>query len=127
MKEKIELQVLLKTSPKILESKIATTSGLSEWFCDDVNIREGIYYFKWDSIEEDAVLIEHKPQQFIRFQWLADRQDGLDTYFEIATQIDALTSEITLTVVDFCEPQERQNNLMLWQQQINQLRRLIGC
>jgi hypothetical protein len=126
MKQKFELQFLLKTSPTILESKVSTASGLGEWFCDDVTVKNGIYFFRWDIVEEEALLIEHKKQQFIRFQWVEDRDNGLETYFEIATMNDSLTQEITLTIHDFCVPEERQNSIMLWDQQIGNLRRLIG-
>lgn len=126
MKQKFELQFLLRTSPKILESKISTPSGLSEWFCDDVNVREGIHYFKWDTVEEEALLISHKAHQHIRFQWVTEDSDDSELYFEISTAVDSLTSEISLTVTDFCEPQEKQNSVMLWNQQIAKLKRLIG-
>ncbi|MFN5637500.1 MAG: START-like domain-containing protein, partial [Flavobacteriales bacterium] len=43
MKERFQLQFLLKTSPRVLESKLSTPSGLSEWFADDVNAREDHY------------------------------------------------------------------------------------
>ena len=126
MKQKFELQYLLKTSPKVLESKISTPYGLAEWFCDDVYLKDGIYHFLWENVEEQAVLLEQKNNQYIRFQWLEDQENGLDTYFEISTMADSITNEITLTIQDFCAPEERQNSIMLWQQQIGNLKRLIG-
>lgn len=126
MKQRIELQFLLKTSPKILESKISTPSGFSEWFCDDVNVRENHYFFRWDTVEEEARLISHKANHHIRFQWVTEDPEDADLYFEISTSIDSITSEISLTITDFCEPQEKQNSIMLWNQQIAKLRRLIG-
>jgi hypothetical protein len=126
MKEKFEIQVLLKTSIKVLESKISNPAGLGEWFCDDVNERDGFYFFTWDKYEEKAILKSHKPFHFIRFQWVEDEENGLDTYFEIATEIDSLTSNVVLTISDFSEPEELENAKMTWNQQINKLRRLIG-
>ena len=46
-KIKFEQEYLLKTSPKVLNSMLMTPSGLSEWFSDDVNIKEDIYTFYW--------------------------------------------------------------------------------
>ncbi|MFM7724403.1 MAG: START-like domain-containing protein [Bacteroidota bacterium] len=126
MKEKFVFQVLLKTSVKVLETKIATPAGLGEWFCDDVNEREGYYYFTWDSFGEKAVLLAHKPFQFIRFKWYEDEENGFDTYFEIATELDPLTSNVVLSITDFSEPEDMENSRMMWDQQIIKLRRLIG-
>ncbi|MFM7387323.1 MAG: START-like domain-containing protein, partial [Bacteroidota bacterium] len=119
-------QVLLKTSVKVLETKIATPAGLGEWFCDDVNEREGYYYFPWDSFDEKAVLLARKPFQFIRFKWYEDEENGFDTYFEIATELDPLTSNVVLSITDFSEPEDMENSRMMWDQQIIKLRRLIG-
>ncbi|MBM3163934.1 MAG: SRPBCC domain-containing protein [Bacteroidetes bacterium] len=126
MKEKFVIQVLLKTSAKVLESKISTPAGLGEWFCEDVNEREGHYFFKWDNHEEKAALLAHKPFQFIRFKWSEDEENNLDTFFEIATEKDALTSNITLVITDFSYPEDKDNSVMMWEQQIVKLRRLIG-
>ena len=126
MKEKFEIQVLLKTSAKVLESKISSPAGLGEWFCDDVNERDGYYFFTWDNYEEKALLLSHKPFHLIRFKWAEDEDNGLDTYFEIATEIDPLTSNVILTISDFSEPGDLENAKMTWDQQIIKLRRLIG-
>jgi hypothetical protein len=44
-KIKFEQEYLIKTSPKVLNSMVMTPSGLSEWFSDDVNIKDDIYTF----------------------------------------------------------------------------------
>ena len=44
-KERFELEFLLKTSPKVLDNMISTPSGLSEWFAEDVNIKDEVYTF----------------------------------------------------------------------------------
>ena len=60
MKEKIELEYLIKTSPRVLENMIGSPTGLSEWFADDVNANDDIYSFVWDGSVEEARLITHK-------------------------------------------------------------------
>jgi hypothetical protein len=62
----------------------------------------------------------------IRFKWAEVEDNGLDTYFEIATEIDPLTSNVILTISDFSEPGDLENAKMTWNQQIIKLRRLIG-
>jgi hypothetical protein len=49
-KEKFELEFLLRTSVKVLENMLSTPSGLSEWFADDVNVKDDIYTFIWDNM-----------------------------------------------------------------------------
>lgn len=127
MKEKFQIQQILNTSPKILEGKLTSPSGLGEWFADDVNIRDGNYFFTWDGFEEEAVLISQKPTQFIRFQWQNDIDEGLDTYFDLSYSLDPMTQAITLTVTDFSEPEDKESNILMWEQQIQRLRRLIGA
>jgi hypothetical protein len=127
MKEIFQIQQILNTSPKILEGKLTSPSGLGEWFADDVNIRDGNYFFTWDGFEEEAVLISQKPTQFIRFQWQNDIDEGLDTYFDLSYSLDPMTQAITLTVTDFSEPEDKESNILMWEQQIQRLRRLIGA
>ena len=84
MKEKYELEFLFKTLPRVLENMLATPSGLAEWFADDVNVNEDIYSFEWDGNIEEARMINHKQHSKIRFRWLSDEEEGLDTYFELS-------------------------------------------
>ena len=67
MKEKYELEFLLKTSPRVLEKLINTPDGLSEWFADDVNINDDIYSFEWDGNEEEARLLQNGTTGFYLF------------------------------------------------------------
>ena len=127
MKEKFQIEQLLKTSPKILDTKLTTAEGLSEWFADDVNIRNGQYFFKWDGFEEEASLLSQKANQYIRFQWQADIEDQLDTYFELAFSLDPMTQAIMLTITDFAEAGDKQSSILMWEQQLQKLRRLIGA
>ena len=65
-KEKFQIEFLAKSSPNILYNQIATVSGLSEWFADNVNIKEDILLFTWDGDDEEAKLIARKKDQFIK-------------------------------------------------------------
>jgi uncharacterized protein YndB with AHSA1/START domain len=127
MKEKFELEFLFKTSPRVLEKMICTPSGLSEWFADDVDVEKDTYTFVWEGSEEKARLIQHKPNSNIRFKWLNDEDDGLDTYFEIGYIVDPMTSAVTIKVVDFAVPSEKESAILLWEQQIHDLKRVLGA
>jgi uncharacterized protein YndB with AHSA1/START domain len=124
-KKKIELEYILKTSPRILYNMISTPSGLSEWFSDDVNIRGDEFTFFWDNSEEKAKLLQKVKDQMVRFQW--DYDEGEDAYFEFRIKIDALTREVALIVTDFVDEDEEDSAASLWESQVDDLRRVLGA
>ena len=126
-KEKYELEFLLKTSIKVLDNMVSTPSGLSEWFSDDVNIKDDVYTFFWDGSEEDARLVTKKSNTKIRWQWIEDEEDGIDSYFELRYEVDPMTKSVILTVTDFSEEDEMDESKRLWEQQISNLRRVLGA
>jgi uncharacterized protein YndB with AHSA1/START domain len=125
-KVKFELEYTLKTSTKILYNMLATPSGLSEWFADDVNIRDGVYTFFWDGDEEQARLLTKKTNEFIKFQWLEDEEDGIDSYFEFRIKIDPLTKDVALMITDFAEEDEIDESSRLWDSQVDELKMTVG-
>jgi hypothetical protein len=126
-KEKYELEYLLKTSIKVLDNMVATPSGLSEWFADDVNIKDDVFTFFWDGSEEEARRLSRKNGAKIRWQWLEDEDEGEDTYFELFYEVDPMTKSVILTITDFAEPDEMEEAKRLWDSQINSLRGTIGA
>jgi hypothetical protein len=125
-KEKFELEYVLRTSPKVLDKFLTTPDGLSEWFADDVIVRDDIYTFLWDGSEEQAKLITKKAGESIKWQWLNDEDDELDTYFEMKYMIDPMTKAVILTITDFAEPSEKEEVRRLWESQIADMRRVMG-
>jgi START-like superfamily domain len=126
-KVKFEQEHLLKTSPKVLDNMISTPSGLSEWFADDVNIKDGVYTFIWDGSEEEARLISKKPNARVKWKWIEDEEDGIDSFFEIRYEVDPMTKAVILTVTDFAEEDEVEEAQRLWDSQIGELKRLLGA
>ncbi|MCE3258660.1 MAG: hypothetical protein K0S12_301 [Bacteroidetes bacterium] len=121
---KFELEIVVRSSPEMLFEFLSTPSGLSEWFCDDVNIRNGIYTFIWDGQLQQARLLKTVDDQLVRFQWV-DKTDG--SYFEFRIQRDDLTNDISLIVTDFAETaSERESSKRLWQSQVEKLMHIIG-
>jgi len=127
MKDKIELEYSINSSPKILYTRISTPSGLSEWFADDINIQGDTYTFFWEGNGEAAKLITKKENQLIRFQWInEDDEDNDESYFEFKIRKDELTSDIALIITDFVEPDEKDDAIDLWDTQISKLKHTIG-
>jgi len=127
MKEKFELEYLLKTSIRVLDNMIGSPSGLSEWFADNVTVRDDIYSFEWDGSIEEARLLQKKMNSKMKFRWLDDEENEDDYYFEINFESDRMTSMVSLKIVDYAETGEVESAKMLWEQQINDLKRIIGA
>jgi len=126
-KVKYELEYLLKTSPKVLESMLCTPSGLSEWFADDVNIKDDIFTFIWDGSEEKARLLSKKSGTKAKFKWLKDEEEVNEYFFEMSFEVDPMTKTVVMRVVDFAEEDEVEESQMLWEQQVGELRRVLGA
>ena len=126
-KEQFELEYVLRTSPKVLDKLLSTPDGLSEWFADDVIVKDDMYTFHWDGSEEQARLISKKAGEYIKWQWLNDEEDELETFFEMKYTIDPMTKVVILTVSDFAERTEKDEIVRLWESQISDLRRVIGA
>lgn len=129
MKDKkiFELEYVLKTSPKVLDNVLLTPDGLADWFCDDVNVKDDVYSFEWDGYTEEARLLSLKKGHHIRWQWIEDEEEGLDTYFEFKYHIDPLTNAVILTVSGAATDEDTKEAKALWEQHVSDLRRLIGA
>lgn len=126
-KEKFEMEYLLKTSTKVLDNMISTPSGLSEWFADDVNIKDDIYTFFWDGSEEEARLISRKVNAKVKWQWIEDEEDEIESYFELKYEVDPMTKAVVLLITDYAEPDEIEEAQRLWDKQISNLKRVLGA
>lgn len=121
---KFELEYVIHSSASILFEFLTSPSGLSEWFCDDVNIRNENCSFVWDGVEQKAKLVKFIEEKLVRFQW-EDKGDG--SYFEFRIERDDLTNDISLMVTDFAETaEERESSRLLWDSQIEKLMKVLG-
>jgi len=123
-KEKFEMEFYIKSSPRILYNFISSPSGLSEWFSDDVNIKNGIYTFFWEDSLETAKLLATREFELMRFKWANTDDD--DTYFEMRIKIDELTGDVALIITDFAKKDELEESQRLWDAQIHDLCKAIG-
>ena len=71
-------------------------------------------------------MLTRRKGDLIRWQWLEDEEDGLDTYFEMRIHIDGITKEVALLITDFAEPDDKDEAVALWEQQISNLKQVVG-
>lgn len=125
-KTKYEIEFVIQSSPQLLYQYISTPSGLSEWFSDNVNSRGELFTFIWDDSEEEAKLLSKKSGERIKFRWISDEEDGEDYYFEMRIQVDEITKDVSLMVTDFSEDDEIEENKMLWENMVSNLKHVLG-
>ncbi len=125
-KIKYQLEIEVKSSTKVLYNMISTPSGMSEWFADDVNIKNDVFTFFWDGSSEEAKLLTKRKGESVKFQWMDDFEEGEKTYFELAIKVDELTNDVAIIITDFAEEDEIEEAQLLWENQISSLKKTIG-
>ena len=123
-KSKIQLEYPINSSPSVLYNRLSTPSGLTEWFADDVIVNGTDFIFVWNGTEQAAQLIQNKEGKMVKFRWLDDDED---CYFEFSINRHELTGDVSLVIVDFSEAGEEEEVTKLWDYQVAELKRVIGC
>ncbi len=123
-KKKYELEYVLNISSRLLYNHVSTPEGLQRWFADQVDRnKDNEYTFAWEQSEQKARVLDQKKNEFIRFQW----EDSPDSFFEFRLRPDELTNEMALLITDHAEEDEISENTDLWDSQVQDLKRLLGC
>lgn len=126
-KVKYELEFPVKASPHMLFPFLSTPSGLSEWFCDDVNSRGEKFTFMWDGDERTAYMVGKKTDSYIRFRWEEDYEEDNKYYFEFRIVVDDLTNDAALMITDHSDEDEVEEDKLLWESQVHELLHTIGA
>ena len=125
-KVRYEIEFPVNSSPQLLYQYISTPSGLAEWFADDVNSRGEFFTFIWDDTQEKARLASKKSGEKVKFRWVDDKNKDTDYFFELHILEDELTKDVSLLVVDFAEKNEIPEASQLWENQISDLKHVLG-
>lgn len=125
-KIKYEIEFPINSSPQLLYQYISTPSGLSEWFADNVNSRGEFFTFIWDDSEEKARLCSKKSGEKVRFKWVDSNSKDTEYFFELNILVDEITKDVSLMVIDFAFKDEISEATLLWENQISDLKHVIG-
>ncbi|HQV36346.1 MAG: SRPBCC domain-containing protein [Flavobacterium sp.] len=125
-KIRYEIEFAVNSSPQLLYQYISTPSGLSEWFADNVNSRGELFTFIWDDSKERARLASKKSNERVKFRWIDDQDKDTDYFFELRISEDEITKDVSLVVVDFAFEDELIESKQLWENQISDLKHVIG-
>ena len=120
------LEYPVRCSPGILYDFLSTPAGLQEWFADNVNSRGEFFTFVWNDGEENARLASKKTGEKVKFKWIDDDKKDTEYYFELRILEDEITKDVSLMVIDFAEEDELDESKQLWENQVSDLKHVIG-
>src|ERR1700743_463178 len=123
-KIKFTIEYEIKSSPRILYGFLNEPNGLSQWFADDVNIRDQLYTFTWDDEQQTAKLLTAKENKLVRFKWV---DDDPQYYFEMEILQDELTNDVALGITDFATEDTINERKAIWDNQIDYLISVLGA
>lgn len=127
MNEKFTIEFDMRGTPvSLLWKHIATPPGLAQWFADQVSLHDKTLTFKWGKNNESrATILASRQGSYIRLHWEGNDEK---TYFELRIETSELTSGTTLLITDFADsPNDKESSIELWEHQIDNLKRIIGC
>lgn len=123
MKKKIVLDYQFVCTTASLFRAISSAEGLSDWFADKVDISGNLYTFYWNKIPHMAIMVAKKENQMIKFYWT----DDTASVFEFKIIQNELIATNSLIITDFIEEDDLEGATNLWDNQVEKLKRAIGC
>ena len=123
-KKKFTIEYEIKSSPRILYGFLSEANGLTQWFADDVSVRDQVYTFTWDGEQQKAKLLAVKENKLVRFKWVDDEPQ---CYFEMEILQDELTNDVALSVTDFAAEDAISERKLIWDNQLEYLISVLGA
>ncbi len=117
-----EMEFIFRASPAILYTFLTTPACLVRWFCDGVDINTDVFTFTWDGTDENAEMLDDIQEERVRFRW-EDADEG--EYLEFRMYKSGVTNETVLEITDFCDDDEVDSQMDLWNTQLKKLK--IEC
>lgn len=113
--------IIDKVSPDRLWRKLSTGEGLNEWMTGEVTMERDVVTFKWDSSSFGQARLEVLDKWHARFHWLDEEE-----FFDLEVKVAELTQDTILVITDFFEDEPQGTHLDIWEQQVSNLRRVLG-
>jgi uncharacterized protein YndB with AHSA1/START domain len=123
-KKKFNIEYEIKSSPRILYGFLNEPNGLTQWFADDVSVKDQVYTFTWDDEEQKAKLLFTKENKLVRFKWV---EDDPSCYFEMEILQDELTNDVALSITDFAAEDTISERKLIWDNQVQYLISVLGA
>ena len=128
-KRRFEMEYSINASPKLLFPYIASASGLSQWFCDDVRLDpDHRFNMVWDKQNHYAEIVAQRPGRSIRYVFLDEQKQALPdaNFLDFTLDSSRITDEVFLRVTDYSEFADMQEQQELWEGLVGRLREQVG-
>ena len=128
-KSRFVVEFPINASPKILFPYLATASGLSQWFCDDVRYVEGQRLnFIWDQENHYAEISGQRLNRTVRFVFLDEQRQTVSdaSFLEFTLDASQVTDEVYLRVVDYSAGINADEQQEMWDGLVAKLREQVG-
>ena len=129
VKRRFEMEFSINASLKILFPYIASASGLSQWFCDDVRLDpDHRLDMVWDKQSHFAEIATQRPGRSIRYVFLDELKRPLSdaNYLDFTLESSRITDEVFLRVTDYSDQPDEQEQQELWEGLVGKLREQVG-
>ncbi|QKG54652.1 ATPase [Hymenobacter sp. BRD67] len=123
------MEYSINASPKILFPYIASASGLSQWFCDDVRLDpDHRLNMVWDKQSHFAEIAAQRPGRSIRYVFLDEKKCSLPdaNYLDFTLESSLITDEVFLRVTDYSDHLDAEEQQELWEGLVGKLREQVG-
>ncbi|MEZ5009986.1 MAG: START-like domain-containing protein [Chitinophagales bacterium] len=120
-KKEFTVEQTFRASPAILFKFLTTPSGLVQWFADHVDKTGDKYSFFWNGAEERAEVTMYNENELLKMQW-----EDEDEYILYRIDKSEVTGETILFVTDFAEEDEMDDQIQLWESQLEDLAKCMG-
>ncbi|MBG8554681.1 START-like domain-containing protein [Hymenobacter guriensis] len=128
-KHRFTVEYPINASPKILYPYLATASGLSHWFCQQVRTDPQHHFiFTWDGQDHHAELTSQRTNRSARFVFLdKNHRHAPDAnYLDFTIESSELTQEVFLRVIDYSEETDDIELQEMWDNLVQNLREQVG-
>jgi len=129
IKRRFEMEYPINASPKLLFPYLASASGLSQWFCDDVRLDpDHRFNMVWDKQNHYAEVALQRPGRSIRYVFLDEKKQPLldANYLDFSLEYSKITDSVFLRVTDYSDHDSEQEQLELWDSLMEKLREQVG-
>jgi uncharacterized protein YndB with AHSA1/START domain len=129
-KHKYVAEYEIRASAKMIYPYLNTASGLSQWFAEDVNIKndEKVYHFIWEGENHFAKLTAQRTNAHVKFEFLPENAvDEKDpSYIEFKIDTNELTQSVYLKIIDYSDMEDEEELKDLWDNLIDALKEIVG-
>lgn len=117
----------VKSSLKQLYPYLATASGLSQWFAEDVKAEDKkSFIIYWDAAPQRARIIAHRVNHLVRYQFEREGEEKSPSYLEFRLAYNEFTESTFVTITDYSEMSDPDELDALWSNLMDRLREVIG-